>query len=234
MAKITVIFPTYNERENIKKLILGVKQLINPFEIIVVDDNSPDKTWKIVQKLASKYENIHLIKRINKRGLASAISDGIISSKGDIIVWMDCDFSMPLETIPSLIKALGKSQIAIGSRYVKGGNDEREFSRVITSKLFNTFASLLLGRSIKDYTTGFVAAKREVFDALDLYGVYGEYCVIFLYKAKEQGIKILEVPYTCIPRTQGETKTADNFFNLLKHGLNYGVAVIKLWLNRGV
>ena len=229
MSNITVIFPTYNERENIEKLILGVKEIVNPYEIIVVDDNSPDETWRVVQELAAQYSNIKLIMRVNKRGLASAISDGIVSSKGDIVVWMDCDFSMPLEAVPKLINALSENDIAIGSRYVEGGRDEREFSRVITSKFFNTFASLLLGRSLTDYTTGFVAAKRDVFDNLDIYGVYGEYCVIFLYNAKKQGFKIAEVPYACIPRNQGETKTAESILALLRHGRNYGMTVLKLW-----
>jgi dolichol-phosphate mannosyltransferase len=142
---------------------------------------------------------------------------------------MDCDFSMPLEAVPKLINALSENDIAIGSRYVEGGRDEREFSRVITSKFFNTFASLLLGRSLTDYTTGFVAAKRDVFDNLDIYGVYGEYCVIFLYNAKKQGFKIAEVPYACIPRNQGETKTAESILALLRHGRNYGMTVLKLW-----
>lgn len=230
MPNISVIFPTYNERENIEKLILGIKDIVDPYEIIVVDDNSPDETWKVVQELAVQYSNIKLIRRVNKRGLASAISDGIVSSRGDIVVWMDCDFSMPLETVPALISALRENDIAIGSRYVERGRDEREFSRVITSKLFNTFASLLLGSSLKDYGTGFVAAKREVFGKLDIYGVYGEYCVIFLYNAKRRGFKIAEIPYTCVPRNRGKTKTAESTLDLLRHGWNYGITVLKLRL----
>lgn len=230
MPNISIIFPTYNERENIKKLILGVREVVHPYEIIVVDDDSPDETWKVVQELAAKYKNIRLIRRMNKRGLASAISEGVSSSKGDVVVWMDCDFSMPIETVSRLVEALNECDIAIGSRYVDSGRDEREFTRVITSKLFNMFASLLLGSSLKDYSTGFVAAKKEVFDKLEIYGVYGEYCVIFLHNAGRRGFKIAEVPYTCVPRNHGETKTAEGVLALLKHGWNYGITVLKLRL----
>jgi dolichol-phosphate mannosyltransferase len=228
MPNITVIFPTYNERENIEKLVLAAREIVKPYEIIVVDDDSPDETWKVVQELAARYENIRLMRRRGKRGLASAIAEGIASSRGDVIVWMDCDFSMPLEKVPELINALEENDIAIGSRYVQGGKDKREFSRVVTSRIFNTFASLLLGRSIKDYTTGFIAAKKEVFDKLAIEGIYGEYCIIFLYNARKHGFKIAEVPYTCLPRKQGETKISQSVLALLKHGLRYGITVLRL------
>ena len=181
--KVSFVFPTYNEKENIVDLINEVKKLkIKNYEIIVVDDNSPDKTWEIVKNLKDK--NIRVIRRVNERGLASAISRGINEAKGDIITWMDCDMSMHPKYIPKLIKAIKNGyDIAIGSRYAKGGKDKRPLIRVITSKMINLFANIVLNFNVLDYDTGFVAAKKDVFKKVPLSTKgYGDYCIDLLYK----------------------------------------------------
>jgi len=120
--EVSVIFPTYNERDNIGPLIREVRKYAPAdTEIIVVDDNSPDGTWRVVEEMQKEVPNLHLIRRMDKRGLASALRDGIAASKGGIIVWSDCDFSMPPARIADLLAAIaGGLDVAVCSLYVKG------------------------------------------------------------------------------------------------------------------
>lgn len=230
MKTVSVILPTYNESLNIEEMIKRVSDNVkNLLEIIVVDDNSPDGTWQIVEKLQEKNKKIKLIRRINERGIASALERGIKNSKGDIIVWMDCDSTQPPELIPSLADRLKECDIAVASRYVKGGRDKRKIIRVITSKLFNLYADILLGVNVKDMDSGFIAVKREVFKKVEFPGYgYGEYFVEFIYKAVKRGFTLTEVGYVFKDREKGESKTADNITNLLKYGWQYGIKVLKL------
>ena len=164
---LTAILPTYNERDNIPILIEGILAAVQtPVQVLVVDDNSPDGTWQVVQEIAAREPRVRLLRRTTERGLTSAIWAGIRAADTDAVSWMDCDLAMPPETIPLLLERLNAgADIAIGSRYVPGGSDPghslmaRAFSVVI-----NTFASLLLGWGVRDYTSGFVAARRQVFD----------------------------------------------------------------------
>jgi len=225
--KTSVILPTYNERENITGLIEEILEKAIPFEVLVIDDDSPDRTWEVVENLGDP--RVRVIRRVGERGLTSAIRKGIAESKGDAVVWMDCDFSMPPSVIPSLIESLESSDIAIGSRYIEGARDERASLRErLGSRVINTIARFLLGSGIKDYTSGFVAAKREVFKEIDIKGDYGEYCIDFLYRAKRDGFTIREVPYICVTRRAGESKTAVNLFNYLRRGLRYLYTVLRL------
>ncbi|RMF91282.1 MAG: polyprenol monophosphomannose synthase [Methanobacteriota archaeon] len=228
--KVSVILPTYNERENIEKLVREVEAAA-PWEIIVVDDDSPDGTWQVVEKLAGELGNLKLIRRVGRRGLASAIAEGVSVAVGDVLVWMDCDGSMPPEKIPALIRELERVDIAVGSRYVEGGGDRRPFSRALSSRLLNLFAAALLRAGVRDYTTGFVAAKRKVFSEVEIEGDYGEYCINLLFHAFRKGFKIAEVPYMCVPREKGKSKTALGLADLLKRGWSYGMAVLKLRLS---
>ena len=177
---LTAILPTYNERENIPILIAGILASVRtPVQVLVVDDNSPTapgRSWRR-SRLASRA--CVCCCRTTERGLTSAIWAGIQAADTDAVSWMDCDLAMPPETIPLLLDRLNAgADLAIGSRYVRGGSDPghglmaRAFSIVI-----NTFASLLLGWGVRDYTSGFVAARREVFEKIRLTGDYGEYCI---------------------------------------------------------
>jgi len=232
MVKVTVVLPTYNEKDNIVELINRLTKVLNDYELIVVDDDSPDLTWKIVKDL--KRKNVRSIRRVGERGIASAIGRGIKEAKGDYVVWMDCDMSMPPEKVPMLIKKLDLgADITIGSRYVKGGKDSRPKIRQITSYLFNIYTQLVLGHGVKDYDSGFIAVKSKVFKSFKFpaYG-YGEYFIEFVYKAAKKGFKIVEVGYNNIDRIKGESKTAENIFVLFKYGIQYGIKVIKLRLTK--
>jgi len=232
--KISVILATYKEKDCIEDLIHEIDSIVNPYEIIVVDDDSPDGTWKIVEEISKKNKKVKLIRRINKRGLASAIKDGVSASKGDILIWMDADFSQPPALMPKLIKALERYDIAIASRWVKGGGMKYEKVRVITSKLTCWFARIILDFSLKDYTSGYIAIKRDVLEDLkirEIGGGYGEYFIDLMYRGKKKGYKIVEIPYVYVPRKFGETKTNPNIFSLLKHGSNYLRAILKIKLD---
>lgn len=224
---VSVILPTYNESKNIKEVIDQVLHYLGKnSEIIVVDDNSPDRTWEIVKGIKDK--RIKLIRRY-ERGLASALSLGIKEAKSDVVVWMDADMSMPPSLIPRLLDELKVYDIAIGSRYVKGGKDARGFTRVLTSWLMNFFAFIVLNYNIRDYDSGFVASKKRVFEKVKLYTAgYGEYCIRFLYEAAKVGFKVKEVPYTFTERKKGKSKTSEHWWSMLRHAWFYGTTVLRL------
>lgn len=119
----TVILPTYNEKGNIKRLISAIlENMDKSVEVLVVDDNSPDNTWKVVEDMAKTNNSIRLLRRMNKRGLTSALSDGIKLAEGKTVAWMDTDLSMPPEKIRELAHKIDNGyDIAVGSRYIAGG-----------------------------------------------------------------------------------------------------------------
>ena len=232
LTKVSVILPTYDERDNIQILIYQVLKYIgNGVEIVVVDDDSPDGTWRLVQDIATTDPRVRLLRRIGRRGLTSAIREGISMARGDIICWMDCDLSMPPKILPALVQAMRENDIAVGSRYVRGGNDVRDSSlRVISSKVVNYLASLLLRTKTVDLTSGFLAVRRAVFNTLSLNGGYGDYCIDFLCRAERAGFKLVEIPYACLPRQRGVTKTDPSLSKFLHHGLTYVATIVRLFL----
>ncbi len=230
MIIVSVVLPTYNEAGNIGPLIEALLiRLPEASEIIVVDDDSPDLTWQVVEGLNRKDSRIRLIRRIGRRGLTTALQEGIEASEGRYVFWMDCDFSQPPEKISELLKALEDHDIVVASRYVPGG-EEKGHSRLgsFLSKMICLFASWVLSPAIKDYTSGYVGARKEILKAIPLQGDYGEYCIGFLYRAHKKGYRILEIPYTCLPRRSGESKTATNLRGYLQRGRKYIMTVLKL------
>ena len=239
--KISVILATYNERENINDLISEIGYYISkytrePIEFILVDDDSPDKTWEVVQECFKEDRRVKVIRRTEERGLASAIRRGIQESRGDIIVWLDCDFSMPPYKIPELINKIHQGyDICVGSKFIKGGKDVRgpvdAWTAVVLSGIMSNFIRYMLGFAFKDYTSGFVAARREVFNEIRFGGDYGEYFIEFIYKARKKEYKIIEIPYYCIPRRFGVSKTGTNFREYFKKGWKYVWLTVRLKFN---
>ncbi len=218
---ISIVLPTYNERENILSLIEALfSNIKQPLEVIVVDDDSPDKTWKIAEDYNKK--GVKVIRR-NERGLPSAIERGLKESQGDIVGWMDADMSMPPSILPDMLKNLDQYDIAIGSRYVPGGKDARGFFRVVTSRAINWFAGLLLGFDIKDYDSGFIVLKKDVLQKVPFPSKkgYGDYFIEFVFKCKKNGFKIKEVPYVFQDRKKGESKTAASLPGFFVLGFGY-------------
>jgi dolichol-phosphate mannosyltransferase len=230
---VSVILPTYNEKDNIKEMI---KQLLfhlkNNAEIIVSDDNSPDGTWKIVQRLSKKNKSIRLIRRFKNKGVGPSIMDGIKKSNGKYVAWMDCDLTMPPSLVPKMVSLLDDNDVVVGSRYAKGGKDNRSFIRVTTSRLINLFANIVLNFKVKDYDSGFVAARREVLDKVKFNPKgHGEYCIEFLYKCTRKGYKIKEVGYVFTERKLGESKTSQYVYSVFLYGINYIKRIINVRLN---
>ncbi|MBU1626091.1 polyprenol monophosphomannose synthase [bacterium] len=225
---ISIILATYNEKENILDTIQNLFLYIQePSEIIVVDDDSPDQTWKLVEELNDP--RVKLIRRVDTRGLASAFNRGIIESTGDIVGWMDADMCMPPSLIPVMLKRLEEDgyDIAVGSRYVEGGKDIRHPLRVYSSRLINWFAGLILGFEVKDYDSGFVLLKRTVFNKVSIIPTgYGAYFIEFLYTAKKKGLKIVEVPYEFKDRQKGISKSAPSIWKFFVQGMGYVIRIL--------
>lgn len=234
MPSVSVVLPTFNERDNIAELIDAIQRELPEPEIVVVDDNSPDGTSHIVQAIAEKQPAVRLIYRTSERGLTSAIQRGIKESRGDVVFWMDCDFSMPPSTMPLLLQAIERGgDVAIGSRYAPGGKDARgHWMPIAFSAVINLAAKLFLGGPVHDYTTGFVAARRRVLDQIELQGDYGEYCIDFLTRAMRKGFRIVEVGYICQPREFGESKTAPSFMGFIRRGWKYVTTILRLTVKR--
>lgn len=234
--KFSVILPTYNEKENIVPLIQAILQNVgDESEIIVVDDDSPDGTWKEVEVLAKSKKNINLLRRIDKRGLVSALNDGLALSRGETVVWMDCDFSMPPKEIRNLLVCIDQGyDVAVGSRFVKGGGveivteSEDTLSAYLMSLTLNKFIQMVLGRSFKDYTSGFIAIKKKVLEEISLKGDYGEYFIDLIYRAIKKGYKVIEIPYLCKARRKGVSKTGTRSSHYFKKGLKYIILTFRL------
>lgn len=224
---VSIIVPTYNERDHIVNLIKELyTQIRLPLEVIVVDDASPDGTADLVENLS--FPNLRLIRR-KARGLAAAFHRGILEASGDVIGWMDADMTMPPQVMNELISQLNENHIAIGSRYVSGGSDNRHALRVKASQAINWLARAILGGNIRDYDSGFVAIRREVFDYVTLmpFG-YGDYFIEFIYDAYRAGLKIKEVGYAFKDRSHGISKSAPSLVSFLITGLRYVLRIFSL------
>lgn len=235
---VCTVLPTYNERANIGPLIKGVlDNAVTPHLVLVIDDNSPDGTWKVVEEMAGVYNSagalkVALDRRMGVKGLTSAIQRGIdlavYTFGADIVTWMDCDLSMPPAYIPSLVRSITQvgADVAVGSRWIPGGVDVAHGLTARTlSRIINQYAVLSLGDQVHDYTSGFVAARAPVLQAIRLRGDYGEYCIDFLGRALRAGYKVREVPYRCVPRTSGDSKTGAHLVDYLVKGRKYVTTV---------
>jgi dolichol-phosphate mannosyltransferase len=166
---------------------------------------------------------------LNQRGLASALSQGTKLAKGEIVVWLDCDLGISPEDIQRLVECLEEYDIAIGSRYVSGGEDRRPPFRAFLSRLFNGYTRLILGSNFRDWTSGFAAARRQVLEELPLSDQgFGEYFIEWVYRAHQSRFKIIEVGYSYGLRKAGTSKTDGNWLRFFELGLSYSWRV--LWV----
>ena len=222
---VSIILATYNERENILDTIENVFHYVAfPVEVIVVDDDSPDETWRLVEQFGDA--RVKLIRRVHTHGLASAFNRGIIESRGDIVGWMDADMCMPPSLLPTMIEKLKEYDIVIGSRYVKGGKIVGwEMSRRIISRFVNIYANLLTGMPICDITAGFQCARVELLNKIEFQKLgsagYAFQVELKYYCVKNLGARSFEIPITFPPRRHGEPKITsgiviEGFFSPLK------------------
>jgi dolichol-phosphate mannosyltransferase len=219
--RVSIVLATFNERENIVETILSVfRHLPDSAEVIVVDDDSPDQTWRLAENL--RHPRVKVIRRVGTRGLASAFNRGILETRGAVVGWMDADMCMPPEMLPGMIALLEKYDVVVGSRYAPGGKDDRVWLRVLASRLINGLASFVLGYGIRDYDSGFVVLRRGVFDRVSLIPTgYGAYFMEFLYTCRRKGLTVHEVPYTFRDRQKGISKSAPSLWRFFSTGLQY-------------
>jgi dolichol-phosphate mannosyltransferase len=229
----SIILPTYNEKENINDLITDIIKVLDEekiiFEIIVVDDSSPDGTADIVKKVFYKDKRVRLLVRSNERGLATAIRYGIEQSTGEIVAVMDTDFNHNPRVLPQLIDFLKYFDIVIGSRFVFGGGMEDRF-RYYCSLVYTVWLRFLLGIRIKDKLSGLFAMNKELLMKLGMDSIffgYGDYFMRLLMKAQNHGYRMLEVPAFYELRKAGESKT--EFINVF---LKYTISSIKIFFSR--
>ena len=240
IRNVSVIMPTLNEAGNITDLIESTvdaihKAGIDEIEVIIVDDDSPDRTWEIASRVACPPAQVVVIRRMENHGLTASLSEGIAAARHDVIVWLDCDFSHPPERIPQMLYMLDQGfDVAVNSRYVVGGGEDRSGEwgamQMFLSLSLNWFTRFSLDATFADYTSGFVAVRREVLQKIPLRGDYGEYFVDFIFRTLYKKFRVCELPYKAMPRKSGESKTGTNLLQYLRRGRKYVGTVVRLRL----
>jgi len=235
---VTVVMPTFNEAGNIvdlaKDTLVALEGSgVQDAEVLVVDDNSPDGTWHLVEQLSNSDPRVRVIRRMSDHGLTKSISEGIAHAKHDVVVWLDCDFSHPPEKIPQMLYMLGEGyDVAVNSRYTVGGAEERSGKggplQMFLSWMLNWGTRFMLDAKFSDYTSGFIAVRKGVLDDVPLRGDYGEYFIDFIYRAIKRGHRVCELPYEAPGRRSGESKTGSNLGDYARRGINYLKTVIRL------
>jgi len=218
----SLIVPTYNERENLPILVKKIHETLSnycDYEIIVVDDNSPDQTWKIAEELSKQYP-IKVIRRKGKLDLSSAVAEGFKHANGKILGVIDADLQHPPEILPTLIEEIKNGKdIAVASRYTKGGKIEGwGLTRKIVSKGARFLAKILVpqARVVKDPLSGYFVLKREVIEGIELKPVGYKILLEILAKGKYE--EAAEIPMTFGTRNNGKSKlTLKEYINFIKH-----------------
>jgi len=231
--KVFVMTPTYDEGENIEKLINSIQALgISNLHVVVVDDYSPDKTWEIVDKISKKQKNVHLLLRKNKRGRGYAGKAGFkycLDNGADVIVEMDADFSHNPKYIPELLKQIKNNDVVLGSRFVKGGKQiGREPVRRIITRLATLYTKIILNLRVKDPNSGFRCFRKNALSSVvGKITAKGPHIVQeTLYLINRKGFRIKEVPIVFENRTRGKSKLG------LKHLIKALYEILRLRCKR--
>ena len=222
MSDSLIIIPTYNEKENIEKIICKVFSLEKSFHILIVDDGSPDGTGNIVKNLQSQFDDqLHIEERTGKLGLGTAYIHGFkwaLQKNYQSIFEMDADFSHNPDDLIRLYNAnsLEGGEIAIGSRYVRGVNIVNwPMSRLLMSFFASKYVKFITGMPIHDSTAGFKCYKREVLEAINfdkIQFVGYAFQIEMKFKAWKYGFNVVEVPVIFTDRTEGESKMSGGIF----------------------
>jgi dolichol-phosphate mannosyltransferase len=229
-AKTSIVLPTYKERDNIVELVQAIHRYLEPdgfnYEVVIVDDNSPDGTADVVRAAFGTDPRVKLYVRAQERGLATALRYGAEHSEGEVLVFMDTDFNHDPAMIPQLVKFLEYYDVVIGSRFVmRGGMEDRV--RYIFSFIYNLGLRFLFGTRVWDNLSGFFAIYRDKLLELDLdqifYG-YGDYFIRLLMVGWRRGWRMLEIPVFYRLRMHGHSKT--QFLSIFTL---YTSAILKLW-----
>lgn len=215
--RFLVIVPTYNEAENITKLIPQILLQDSRIDVLVVDDNSPDGTGEYVKKLCAKNSRIFLIQRPSKLGLGTAYVTGFrfALEKGYALIFeMDSDFSHDPKEIPRFIEASKEYDLVLGSRYVSGVNVVNwPLSRLLLSVFANRYTRWVTGLPVKDATGGYKCFRRCVLEAIDLDAVRSDgysFQIEMTFKAWKKGFRIKEIPIVFVDRNTGVSKMSSH------------------------
>ncbi len=237
MTRQLVIIPTYNEIENIRAIILAVLRQPVDFDILVVDDNSPDGTASEVQRMQRDAETgsrIHLLRRPGKQGLGTAYLEGFkwaLNEGYHFVIEMDADFSHNPDDLPLLWKACAEegADVAVGSRYVNGVNVVNwPLPRVLMSYFASVYVRLVTGMDVRDATAGFVCYRSEVLYTMELDKIHFKgyaFQIEMKYTARLCGFKIKEVPIIFVNRRLGTSKMNSSIFG----EAFFGVLQLKWW-----
>lgn len=208
-----VIIPTYNEMENIPKLLPVVLAQDDSIEILIVDDNSPDGTAEYVEQFASQNNKVNLIKRESKLGLGTAYISGFkyaLQHNYDYIFEMDADFSHDPKEIQNFLKAVKNSDLVLGSRYIHGVRVLNwPMRRLLLSFFASVYTRIITGMHVRDATGGFKCFRRKVLETIDLKRVRSNgysFQIEMTFRAYAKGFKIQEIPIVFIDRVKGKSK----------------------------
>jgi dolichol-phosphate mannosyltransferase len=209
-----VVIPTYNESENIQRMLRRIREALPDAGILVVDDGSPDGTGDLVKAVAAELPDVHILVRPGKAGLGSAYRAGFawgLERGYDACVEIDADFSHDPGALPQVLAPLLKGfDVSIGSRYVDGGSiPQWAWHRELLSRGGNRYASAVLGLGVADSTAGFRAYSADILKKLDLHRIRAEgygFQIEMTYRAKQHGAAIAEVPISFVDRAAGESK----------------------------
>ena len=216
-----IIIPTYNESDNIEKLLDLISRTDPAAHVLIVDDNSPDRTYEIVERLmqTSYPGRLFLLKRAGKLGLGTAYIAGFkwaLARDYDFIFEMDADFSHDPKYLPAFLAAIEKHDLVLGSRYVPGGGVKNwGLLRKIISRGGSLYARTILGLSLRDLTGGFKCFRRQVLESIDLDAVKSNgysFQIEMTYRARCKGFRICETPIVFEDRTAGKSKMSRKIF----------------------
>lgn len=246
---LTIILPTLNEEENLKLLIPelfeATESLNLAVKILVVDDNSTDGTFELVENLSNKYNNLDIYVRTEEGSLPLSIRDGITKSDTEFVMWIDADGSMDAKSVKRVLSKFieDNRKVFIGSRFVDGGGykgvkslSSRSFFNavlnvkrskdsvlgMIVSILFNKLLYLIFNSEVKDITSGFIVLRKDyVNQEVFKRATYGEYFIYLIEDLLRKNIEIIEIGYVCLTREHGESKTASSIIQLINRGIPY-------------
>jgi dolichol-phosphate mannosyltransferase len=211
-VQATVCLPTYNERENVERMVRALGEL--GVRVLVIDDNSPDGTGAIADRLAREFEFVSVLHRPRKEGLGPAYLDGFhraLADGAEFVLEMDCDFSHDPADVPRLIDAARDgADLVLGSRYVPGGSIPNwGFVRRFISRGGCLYAQLWLQTRIRDLTGGFKCYRRAVLESIDLEAIHSRgyaFQIETTYRSRRKGFRVVEVPITFVDREEGGSK----------------------------
>ena len=211
--RFVVLLPTYNESENLPRIVPLILVQDARLEVLVIDDNSPDGTGEIADRLASERDDVGVLHRPRKEGLGPAYLDGFrraLDLGADLVAEMDCDFSHDPNDVPRLVAATEDADVVLGSRYVRGGGTRNwGLIRRLISRGGSLYAQILLGLRIRDLTGGFKVYRRAVLETIDLDAIDSKgyaFQIETTYRALKAGFRVVEVPIVFADREVGGSK----------------------------